>query len=79
MGLGPALIVILSGHEFDGMSELKLGGFFYIVGICFFKSDGIIPMAHAIWHLFVVLAAGLHYYAILVNLYPEESIFLSNK
>uniref|UniRef100_A0A1L8EDL9 Putative macrophage maturation-associated protein n=1 Tax=Haematobia irritans TaxID=7368 RepID=A0A1L8EDL9_HAEIR len=72
MGLGPALAVFGTGHEFPGMTELKLGGFFYIVGICFFKSDGIIPMAHAIWHLFVVLAAGFHYYAILVNLYPLE-------
>lgn len=70
MGLGPAMIVIMSGHEFHGMTELKLGGFLYIVGIIFFKADGIIPMAHAIWHLFVVLAAGVHYYAILKHLYP---------
>lgn len=72
MGLGPALAVFGTGHEFPGMTELKLGGFFYIVGICFFKSDGLIPMAHAIWHLFVVIAAGFHYYAILVHLYPLE-------
>ncbi|KAM7350224.1 monocyte to macrophage differentiation factor [Cochliomyia hominivorax] len=71
MGLGPALVVFCTGHVFRGMTELKMGGFFYILGICFFKSDGVIPMAHAIWHLFVVIASGLHYYAILVNLYPS--------
>ncbi|XP_037941040.1 monocyte to macrophage differentiation factor 2 [Teleopsis dalmanni] len=70
MGLGPALAVLLTGNEFNGLTELKLGGFFYILGICFFKCDGIIPMAHAIWHLFVVLAAGFHYYAIIINLFP---------
>lgn len=52
------------------MSELKLGGFLYVTGVIFFKSDGSIPCAHAIWHLFVVAAAGMHYYAILNNLFP---------
>lgn len=72
MGLGPALVVVFTGHHFHGMMQLKFGGGFYILGIVFFKADGTIPMAHAIWHLFVVLAAGCHYYAILVNLYPSE-------
>ncbi|KAH8273444.1 hypothetical protein KR018_001583, partial [Drosophila ironensis] len=71
MGLGPALVVVLTGHHFHGMLQLKYGGAFYILGIVFFKADGLIPMAHAIWHLFVVLAASCHYYAILVNLYPS--------
>lgn len=70
MGLGPALVVFVTGHEFRGMFELKMGGLLYILGIYFFKSDGVIPLAHAIWHVFVVLASGFHYYAILVNLYP---------
>ncbi|XP_016938797.3 monocyte to macrophage differentiation factor isoform X1 [Drosophila suzukii] len=71
MGLGPALVVVFTGHHFHGMLQLKFGGAFYILGIVFFKADGMIPMAHAIWHLFVVLAAGCHYYAILMNLYPD--------
>ncbi|RZB39055.1 monocyte to macrophage differentiation factor 2 [Asbolus verrucosus] len=57
-------------HEFLGLTELKIGGALYVAGIMFFKSDGVIPCAHAIWHLFVVMAAGVHYYAILSNLYP---------
>ncbi|KAH8400457.1 hypothetical protein KR222_000450 [Zaprionus bogoriensis] len=73
MGLGPALVVMFTGHDFNGMMHLKYGGAFYILGIVFFKSDGLIPMAHAIWHLFVVLAAACHYYAILVYLYPNEA------
>lgn len=79
MGLGPAVVIFWTGHVFPGMTELKLGGFFYILGICFFKADGVIPMAHAIWHLFVVIASGFHYYAILVNLYPSlDSKIIAN-
>lgn len=70
MGFGPAILAILDGHDFQGLSELKIGGLFYIIGVYFFKSDGIIPLAHAIWHIFVVLASTLHYYAILNYLYP---------
>ncbi|XP_055373250.1 monocyte to macrophage differentiation factor [Condylostylus longicornis] len=72
MGLGPSLVVLASGHEFPGMVELKWGGCIYIIGVCFFKSDGIIPLAHAIWHLFVALAASVHYFAILKYLFPME-------
>lgn len=71
MGLGPSVVIMLYGHEFVGMAELKLGGLIYILGIVFFKADGIIPFAHSIWHLFVVLAASVHYYAILNYLYSE--------
>lgn len=72
MGLGPALVVIFTGHEFNGMTELEIGGLLYIIGIGFFKSDGRIPMAHAIWHLFVVLAAAVHYYAIWKHLFSSR-------
>lgn len=72
IGLGPSLVIIFWGHEFTGMGELKFGGLLYIIGIVFFKSDGIFPFAHAIWHLFVVFAAGVHYFAVLNHLYPLE-------
>ncbi|XP_058126653.1 monocyte to macrophage differentiation factor [Anopheles ziemanni] len=70
IGLGPSVVIVLWGHEFTGMSELKFGGLLYIVGIVFFKADGLFPFAHAIWHLFVVFAACVHYFAILTHLFP---------
>ncbi|ENN76916.1 hypothetical protein D910_01831, partial [Dendroctonus ponderosae] len=57
-------------HYFLGMMELTLGGILYVFGVLFFKCDGVIPFAHAIWHIFVSLAAYAHYYAILNYLYP---------
>ncbi|XP_033908419.3 monocyte to macrophage differentiation factor 2-like isoform X1 [Acipenser ruthenus] len=72
MGVFPAL-VILSMAERDGLFELVLGGMFYCLGTVFFKSDGRIPFAHAIWHLFVATGAGIHYYAIWKYLYTPGS------
>ncbi|XP_037913994.1 monocyte to macrophage differentiation factor 2 isoform X1 [Hermetia illucens] len=72
MGIVPSVIIIMFGHDFEGMTELKLGGILYIVGIGFFKADGLIPCAHAIWHLFVVFAASVHYFAVLKHLFPNK-------
>ncbi|KAJ0174509.1 hypothetical protein K1T71_009617 [Dendrolimus kikuchii] len=71
MGLGPAAIIVTSNHYFPAMYDLKLGGILYLMGVFFFKSDGRIPFAHAIWHIFVALAATVHYLAILRHLFPE--------
>uniref|UniRef100_A0A667YJ07 Monocyte to macrophage differentiation-associated 2a n=1 Tax=Myripristis murdjan TaxID=586833 RepID=A0A667YJ07_9TELE len=68
MGAVPAL-VILSMVDRAGVCELATGGVFYVVGVVFFKSDGLVPFAHAIWHLFVAIGAGIHYYAIWRYLY----------
>ena len=48
----------------EGTFELVLGGLIYMLGVVFFKSDGIIPCAHAIWHLFVVAGSSFHLYAV---------------
>ncbi|XP_077474723.1 monocyte to macrophage differentiation factor 2a [Stigmatopora argus] len=71
MGAVPAL-VILSMRDHEGVCELAVGGVFYVAGVVFFKSDGCVPFAHAIWHLFVVAGAGIHYYAILSHLYLPQ-------
>ncbi|XP_017771291.1 PREDICTED: monocyte to macrophage differentiation factor 2 isoform X2 [Nicrophorus vespilloides] len=70
IGIFPSLPIIAES-DFSGLTELKLGGIFYVVGIIFFKADGFIPCAHAIWHIFVIIAAGVHYFAILNHLYPD--------
>ncbi|KAF4522073.1 hypothetical protein B566_EDAN004056 [Ephemera danica] len=70
MGVTPAFAIISA--DFPGIQELKLGGLFYILGVMFFKMDGRIPCAHALWHIFVVLGAGVHYFAILDHLFPEK-------
>ncbi|KAL3875795.1 hypothetical protein ACJMK2_033711 [Sinanodonta woodiana] len=63
IGVCPAWCVM---HMADpsGVFELALGGMTYITGVIFFKCDGIIPFAHAIWHCFVIMGAMFHFYAI---------------
>lgn len=61
-------------HEHIWRTELKLGGILYLIGVFFFKADGKIPFAHAIWHIFVVLAAFVHYFAILSHLFPAQQL-----
>uniref|UniRef100_A0A8C2IJ68 Monocyte to macrophage differentiation associated 2 n=1 Tax=Cyprinus carpio TaxID=7962 RepID=A0A8C2IJ68_CYPCA len=68
MGAVPA-VVLLSMPNREGILELSVGGVFYCLGIVFFKSDVLMPFAHAIWHVFVAVGAGIHYYAIWRYLY----------
>lgn len=51
------------------LTEVTVGGMIYVGGVAFFKSDGRIPFAHAIWHLFVAGGAIVHFYAIWTHLY----------
>nr|KAF6349413.1 monocyte to macrophage differentiation associated 2 [Myotis myotis] len=73
MGFFPA-VVILSMPNTEGLWELVAGGAFYCLGTAFFKSDGRVPFAHAIWHLFVAFGAGTHYYAIWRYLYLPSTL-----
>nr|SVE75454.1 EOG090X0FVK [Daphnia dolichocephala] len=67
IGLLPSLPFVHS-DEFQGVWELKVGGACYIIGLIFFKADGRIPLAHAIWHIHVALGASIHYYAVFTYL-----------
>ncbi|XP_077295259.1 monocyte to macrophage differentiation factor [Arctopsyche grandis] len=77
-GIGPVIAITISGSRLAGIEELKLGGLLYFIGIFFFKSDGRIPMAHAIWHIFVAFGATVHYMAILNYLYPASDSTATN-
>jgi len=77
VGLFPA-IVVLDMNEHEGLFELALGGLVFLSGIYFFKSDGIIPFAHAIWHCFVFFGAAIHYYAIYIYLLSPPPSFRMN-
>lgn len=66
--VGDLFICCSFQDEFQGVWELKMGGACYIIGLIFFKMDGRIPLAHAIWHLHVAMGASVHYYAVFTHL-----------
>jgi len=66
-GLCPAACIV-NMKDWAGLAELSVGGLCYIFGVIFFKADGRIPFAHAIWHCFVALGALFHLTAISTHL-----------
>lgn len=55
-------------------AHVKFGGLLYFVGVVFFKSDGRVPFAHAIWHLFVNAATLVHYHAVYRYLFRAAQV-----
>lgn len=72
IGICPSVIALYM-HETSGLYEMALGGAIYIVGVAFFKCDGIVPFAHAIWHCFVSVGAICHYVAVCKYLFNDPS------
>lgn len=56
-----------------GLKEIYYGGCLYFIGVVFFKLDGRLPFAHAIWHLFVNAATVVHYQAAYRYLFSSSS------
>ncbi|XP_039264518.2 monocyte to macrophage differentiation factor-like [Styela clava] len=67
-GLLPALALSTTA-EGEHLQALSVGGFFYLSGVIVFKSDGWIPCAHAIWHMFVAAGAVSHFFTCYNMLY----------
>ena len=61
------------------MFEIAVSGGIVVAGIYFFKSDGVIPFAHAIWHCFVTAGAAYHYYAVIKYLYASSHVYSASE
>jgi hemolysin III len=48
-----------------GLVLLVAGGLAYTVGVVFFLLDSKMKYAHAVWHAFVAIGTGLHFFAVL--------------
>jgi monocyte-to-macrophage differentiation protein len=78
VALTPSLAILEMSEDAEmnddsGWAELRQGGAVYLLGVIFFKLDGRLPLAHAIWHLHVVIGAMIHYWAVAQYLFGPNS------
>ncbi|CAG0885091.1 unnamed protein product [Cyprideis torosa] len=57
VGLLPGLLLLSQWDDWVQMEGVVHGGFYFLVGVLFFKLDGRLPFAHAIWHVHVICGA----------------------
>lgn len=60
---------LLTKVPLPGLLWLLLGGLSYTVGALFYLWKKL-PFHHAVWHLFVLVGSGCHYFAILFYVLP---------
>ena len=60
-----ALLPLVHALGPAGFAWTAAGGVFYTLGIVFYALDGRYPMAHGVWHLFVLAGSVTQYVAIL--------------
>lgn len=65
LGWFPAMI-LAPGVTLDYFLWMLAGGLAYSLGVCFLLNDSKVRYFHAVWHLLVMLAAAIHYYAIVL-------------
>ncbi|WP_218934734.1 PAQR family membrane homeostasis protein TrhA [Rosistilla ulvae] len=63
LGWFPAM-VLAPGVTLDYFLWMLAGGLAYSLGVCFLLNDSKVRYFHAVWHLLVIVAAAIHYYAI---------------
>ena len=66
LGFGPSVFVMY--QSWVGVGEHLLRGLCYVVGVVFFKLEGVVPGAHAIWHLFVAAGMWTHTHDMWIHL-----------
>lgn len=60
-----AAVPLLERVPLPGVLWLVAGGLAYTVGVIFFVLDSRIRYSHAVWHGFVALGTGCHFFAVL--------------
>ncbi len=65
IGVKPAIAAL----GYGGMTVVAIGGILYTLGVVFYLWDRL-PYNHAIWHLFVVAASMVHFFAMVFFVLP---------
>lgn len=77
LGMGWIVIIaiqpMLNSVGIGGLVLLLLGGLSYSLGVIFYVRDTL-AYNHAIWHVFVMLGSGLHFFSIFFYVIPDGSL-----
>ncbi len=60
-----AAVPLVQHVPMPGIALLVAGGLAYTTGVVFFMLDSRVRYAHAVWHGFVVIGTGCHFFAVL--------------